>query len=402
MKREKKKIRLTLITAITYFILSLIFISVLVSNLYFSNSNGSDENEANDILLTQKIESQQDQEAVDCRDILSKFRQNLIKVAENTKETDYRRSFVALSSTPKPFYIATHDAEIDHARSVIFKKHYYYETYFTEMIVQYYEMMNAQGKESIFLDVGSNIGWFSLVAAAHGASKIYAFEPNLQNTIRFCESISLNNWLDNDNSHKSKVIPITKGLGNTEERKPLYAVGKLNPGTFTFSRENAKKFRLIGPYGKELVDEKGEPLMDYKVIDTLEITTLDSFAERHGWFDSKPSIGYLKVDVEHFELEVFEGAQKLLESNLIEFIAFELKMSEPNERKERIVKILFESGYDLYKHGPWKGPHTFVSKVYDSWQDLASDFTKRKRMYEDNVVFRLNPSKEKRLAMMKR
>lgn len=395
MKREKKKIRLTLLIAITYFALFCIFISVLVSNRYFRN-----ENEANDILLRHQKKLTQDQEAVDCRDILTTFRQNLIKVAENTKETDFRRSFVSVSSTSKPFYVATHDAEFDHARSVIFKKHHYYETYLTAMIAEYYEMKSVQGKESIFLDVGANIGWFSLVAAAHGASKIYAFEPNLQNTIRFCESLSLNNWLDN--SYNSKVIPITKGLGNAEERKPLYAVGNLNPGTYTFSQENAKKFRVKGPYGKELVDEKGEPLMEYKVIDTLDITTLDSFAERNGWFDSKPSIGYLKVDVEHFELEVFEGAQKLLETNLIEFIAFELKMTEPQERKERILKVLFEAGYDLYKHGPWKGAHTFVEKVYSSWQDLASDFRKKKRMYEDNVVFRLNPSKEKRLAIMER
>jgi len=49
-----------------------------------------------------------------------------------------------------------------------------------------------------------------------------------------------------------------------------------------------------------------------KVGGLIELITLDSFADQQGWFESGPSIGFLKIDVEHFEAEAIEGTQKLL------------------------------------------------------------------------------------------
>merc|ERR1719410_2481902 len=141
---------------------------------------------------------------------------------------NYKRSFVTITKTDKPFYIATHDKKIDHVRSDIMKSQFYYEQQLTNRVAEIFDEKSSQGKESIMLDVGSNIGWFSLVAAAHGASKVYAFEPNLQNTVRLCESISLNRWLKDDRS-RDIVIPISKGVGNREEQKELYISDGKNP-----------------------------------------------------------------------------------------------------------------------------------------------------------------------------
>jgi len=228
----------------------------------------------------------------------------------------------------------------------------------TTIIAEVFEEKKKSGKKSIMLDVGANIGWFSLVAAAHGASKVYSFEPNLQNTIRLCESLALNGWLGDF------VVPISKGVGMVEEERDLYAIDSTNPGSFSFDKDAG----------------------NYNVVGTMKITTLDSFAERHGWFVSKPSIAFFKLDVEHFERQVIEGAEKLLKSGLIENIEMELTPNHSEETKSKIVKHLFDGGYKFAMHGAWLGPSDIVTTNYTDWKDLVKDFQEEK--YQENVLFR--------------
>jgi hypothetical protein len=96
----------------------------------------------------------------------------------------------------------------------------------TIIVSETFDKKKAKGKQSIFLDVGTNIGWFSLVAAAHGATKIYSFESSLLNTVRFCESLSLNGWSSGD-----LITPVSKGAGNMEEVRKLYAISH-NPSLY--------------------------------------------------------------------------------------------------------------------------------------------------------------------------
>merc|ERR1719232_1572123 len=305
-----------------------------------------------------------DPEATDCSEILNRFVVDDIEVAKNHDDMNFQKSFVTITKDKglKPFYISTHDKAIDQVRADIMKYRYYYERQLTKRVAEIFDEKSAQGKESIMLDVGANIGWFSLVAATHGATKVYAFEPNLQNTVRFCESLRLNNLLRDDRS-QDVVIPISKGAGNREEEKKLYAADEKNAGSFTFIRN------------------KG----NHKVIGTMNITTLDSFAERHGWFDSKPSIGLFKLDVEYYEPEVFEGAEKLINSGLIEKITFELKPNQMEGAKSKIIKLLSDAGYEFYMHGTWPGPDKVVQKNYSRWEDLAADI----KEYGENLMFRL-------------
>lgn len=154
------------------------------------------------------------------------------------------------------------------------------------------------------LDVGANIGWFSLLAKAHGASKVYSFEPNLQNMIRFCESLHLNKWLGGDDNHdhrggadvntaqqqrtkKETVIPIPKGASNHTGSLKFFDNGGNNPGMATFAASGGI------------------------VLGELHVITLDSFAEQHGWFESKPTIALFKLDVEQYEFRSFKRSTKV-------------------------------------------------------------------------------------------
>ncbi len=321
-----------------------------------------------------------DPEAEDCTQLLAKFRADEIDITETKGEKDYKRSFATINKdTKKQFYVATHDKAIDSIRADIMKDRRYYEFELTQRVSEIFEEKSTKSEESIMLDVGANIGWFSLVAAAHGATKVYSFEPNLQNTVRFCESLSLNRWLRDDRS-KDVVIPIAKGMGNREENRTLYSSNRTmrNPGSFTFQKEKA--------YLQDIME--GDKVVRVPlVVGIMEITTLDHFAERHGWFVSKPCIALLKLDVEHFELEVLQGAEKLLKSGIIEKIVMELKPSHSENAKSQIIKCLFGAGYKIYKHGKWMGPDKDVDQVYEKWEDLFSDVKKEK--YGENVMFRL-------------
>lgn len=322
-----------------------------------------------------------DPESIDCTEILARFRADDIEIAKNKEDRDYRRSYVAVNvDTDKPFYVSTHDPKIDGIRAQIMQQRKYYEFELTQRVVEIFEEKTAKREECIMLDVGANIGWFSLVAAAHGASKVYSFEPNLQNTVRFCESLSLNRWLHDDRS-QDFVMPIAKGVGKKEETKTLYATSKIldNPGSFTFQERYA--------YRIETTDENNNVVRVPSVIGEMQITTLDLFAERHKWFETQPCIALFKLDVEHFEFEVLQGAKKLLKSNLIEVIAMELKTSYPKSVKSDIIKLLYTSGYEMYKHGRWMGPNKNVEQVYDNWQDLLEDIHNAK--YGENTMFRL-------------
>lgn len=296
-----------------------------------------------------------DPEATDCSSLLNRFRDNDVDVVKSNSL--FKTVHVALTSADinnKTFYIATHEKSIDYLRARIIEQGKYYETALSKLVAEVFEKKSTKGKESIFLDIGANIGWFSLVAATHGASKVYSFEPNLQNTIRFCESLSLNGWLD------GSVIPISKGVGNVEEERKLYAVTANNPGSFSFGTESGT------------------------VVGKMNITTLDKFAERHNWFVTRPTIGFLKLDVEKFELQVIEGAEKLLNSRLVEMIAMEVKY-QPKESRSKIVKILFDAGYQPTKHGGNAGPDIDIQKGYNDWNEVMVDLDS----FEANVLFEL-------------
>jgi len=96
------------------------------------------------------------------------------------------------SGTAKPFYVAVHSGEIDAVRQQIFNRGSYYETALTQHIADIFDSKRAKGAASIMLNRGGIVGWFSLMAAAHGATRVYNFEPNVQYTVRFCESLLLN------------------------------------------------------------------------------------------------------------------------------------------------------------------------------------------------------------------
>jgi hypothetical protein len=78
------------------------------------------------------------------------------------------------------------------------------------------------------------------------------------------------------------------------------------------------------------------------VVEELDVISLDSFA---GWFESKPSIGFFKLDVEGYESQIIQGANKLFKSRLVEFFDMEMKPNISSGLKYDMLGLIFNSGY---------------------------------------------------------
>ncbi|KAL7512219.1 hypothetical protein ACHAXN_009156 [Cyclotella atomus] len=211
--------------------------------------------------------------------------------------------------TDPPFWISLHKKYFDNMRWVsIMDRGNYYETGITE---QFHEILGNATVKGLVLDIGMNIGWFTLYSRAHGHS-VAAFEPNPVMHTRVCESLILNNW------HRDGSVQIFPyGLGKEESMMNL-TTGN-NPGSSSFIEERlAKKFRKSLP---------------------VQVVTVDSIAIQEGWFkDDSPPIYLMKVDVEGYEPIVFQGGMQLLQSGKVENILMENSVTDMRQKAGYKIK----------------------------------------------------------------
>ena len=353
----------------------------------------------NKIAQLEEIELEQkhqlDPDATNCWELLEDHKIRNLQETRSSNENnhDFHTGQIVVTNTSTPFYISLHDPSVD--RTKIATEKVFYQTELTNKVQDLFDYKQKQGLESIFVDVGANTGWFSLVAASHGASKVYSFEPNLQNVVRLCESIQMNQattWADKSHSPNPIMVPIAKGVGNKEEYHQLYGMKNNRRATSTSSFEKPPQNR------------------PFTVVGDVPIVTLDQFAIRHGWLDETESesnsnlrappkqqkqpnvnIGMLRLDAGRFDKYVLEGATRLLQSHTIDTIAMELKEDTPEDDVAKILELLYTNNYELVLHGHYKGPHWEVEKEYPEymggWRYLLSDIRNLK-LYGDNMLFR--------------
>jgi FkbM family methyltransferase len=195
------------------------------------------------------------------------------------------------------------------------------------------------------IDDSGNIGYYSLVSASMGEFKIDSFEPNLKNALRFCESLVMNAW-KNEQEHAVDTDP--KAVGNPSVN--IWPAGVSDTtGVLQFFESYGNPG--AGRFGSFANNNR----TDYS---ELPVTTLDAFAEERGWFESLPEIAIMKVDVERHEANVLVGAAKLLKSGMVRNIFTETSLEDPERRpiEAAALELLVTAGYKLSGQGGWSGP----------------------------------------------
>jgi FkbM family methyltransferase len=174
-------------------------------------------------------------------------------------------------------------------------------------------------KGAVVVDIGANVGYYSLVAASHigSSGRIYAFEPMSKQFERLMENI-LRNQL-------SQITALKLALSDRVQAAIMQLNDLHNIGAASLRPTN-------GPSG---------------VCETVECTTLDLFAESEGL----SQLDVIKIDVEGLELAVLRGATKTLDRFqpviLVEVV--DSFQREAGSTREELYTWLEQSGYQPYR-----------------------------------------------------
>jgi FkbM family methyltransferase len=178
-------------------------------------------------------------------------------------------------------------------------------------------MLHFLRPNDLFVDIGANVGSYTILACSAIGARGIAFEPVLGTYKRLVANIRLNH-LD------EKVKCINKGVGAAR-------------GTIAFTSDSDTTNHALAA-GEEC-----------KALVIVEVTSLDSAL--HGE-DST----LVKIDVEGFETFVLEGAEKTLKNDALNAVIMELNGSGARYGfdESQILELMISYGFRTYSYDPFK------------------------------------------------
>ncbi|MFH1387618.1 MAG: FkbM family methyltransferase [bacterium] len=186
-----------------------------------------------------------------------------------------------------------------------------------EMIILKKLIKKNRKKNITILDVGANIGWFSLYyAKALPGSQIYSFEPIANNYANILFNIKLNGL--------KNIKAVNVGVSDHQ-----------GVATFYCDQEITANASLVKHSARKHLEEKN-----------VKLVTLDKYCGQNG---IRPDL--LKVDVEGAELFVFKGAKRILaDHHPIVFAEMLRKWAEKfNYHPNQIIELLNNYGYQCFR-----------------------------------------------------
>jgi Methyltransferase FkbM domain len=286
-----------------------------------------------------------------------------------------------LTSSPT-FVVAVHNEHYDSVRwRSIYKRGAYYEGHVHNAFVHILSQLNtnrpAQSPEAqqvVVMDVGMNIGYYSLLAARMGVvDRVVAFEINPTNVLRMCESLRLNDSFrnyshENGNGGSSPVVDIyRRGVSNVNDQTLVVHVPS-NPGqasmkTLDTTDTTTPATSAASAQYSTNGDASARTTTASAAASSSLVTTitLDTYAQQQGWLSgdepssttaasstttTTPLIAILKIDVEGLEPQVLLGATKLMQSRLVRNVLTEFR--DLNSAVSRqALQLLLQAGYRL-------------------------------------------------------
>jgi FkbM family methyltransferase len=156
------------------------------------------------------------------------------------------------------------------------------------------ELFKNMAKEGmVVVDIGANIGYYSLIAAKLvGMSGIvYAFEPEPTSYELLCKNIELNSYLN--------IVSIQKSVSNKQGKADFW-VDNAGAAISSFAKDNVIAFSKSPVSG---LSEKPVPIK-------IETISLDEFFK-----NLSNKIDLIKIDTQGAEGLILEGADKILTCN---------------------------------------------------------------------------------------
>jgi FkbM family methyltransferase len=196
-------------------------------------------------------------------------------------------------------------------RDIYYKYGVYSEDHINRYLVEHLDIKSSD----LIIDIGANIGWYSLVLSMNEKPTIVAFEPDTENFKLLTENLRMNN--------RSNVKAYNKAVSDHEGTLTLYLYKTHNPGRHSFIKQ------------KNSVGTAEVP-----------IVPLDSFLEKEGYGNGP--IKLIKIDIEGYEYTALKAAGKMLSRAqyiLAEFSPY--MMRDIGQEPMDYVKLLQDSGFSL-------------------------------------------------------
>ena len=169
--------------------------------------------------------------------------------------------------------------------------------------------------QDLFVDVGANVGSYTILASGHSGCHSISFEPVPNTFEHLMENIRFNSIND-------KVDAYNIAIGSEE--------GIIN---FTTGLDA----------GNHVVNDSNT---DHTI--EVKIQTLDKAL-------SSQSPVFIKIDVEGYEYKVLEGAVKVLQNSSLQVLVIEQSTPDKTfgQNNLTIEQLLFENGFKLFTYHPW-------------------------------------------------
>lgn len=168
------------------------------------------------------------------------------------------------------------------------------------------------GNNLTIVDIGANIGAFSIYSVYNNENRCFAYEPESSNFLKLEENIKLNDLSD-------KIKAFNFAVSDSCEDKKLY------------------KFESIA----HSTTRTGE---NYDIVHCIDLKTI---------IDSNDikKIDYLKIDCEGAEFDIFYGTSKDV-FDKIEYICFEYHnySQKENYNGDCLIKFIESNGFKIIEH----------------------------------------------------
>jgi FkbM family methyltransferase len=176
-------------------------------------------------------------------------------------------------------------------------------------------LLHALREDELFLDVGANVGSYSVLASAVIGARTYAFEPVPQTHSKLVDNLRLNHIED-------RVIHPNIGIGE-------------KAGSLVFTTDADTMNHVLAN------DESSRNTVN------VQMATLDSMLD-----EESPSM--LKIDVEGFESAVLRGAEKTLSKDSLLSVIMELNGSGDRYGcdENSILEMMLDHGFKTYSYDP--------------------------------------------------
>lgn len=250
----------------------------------------------------------------------------------------------------------------------LFRRHVWSRVHFPEVEMRFLQSLPATSID-VAIDVGAAHGSYAWILNRK-SRQVFSFEPGERHASYLEQSIG-----------GTRIRLVKAAVGNACGFVNMYT-----PGTDTDALHSAT-LSASNPVADSLQTE----------VRQVEQVTLDSyFADK---LDQGRTIDLLKVDVEGYELQVFEGAQSLLSRHRpLVFCEIEARH---NAAYSRVFELLRAAGYRCFIHRegtfmPFDGNRIEpLQSAHDLRVRLSRDYDPNNNLYINNFVFQHDRSRIK-------